>query len=386
VQGGPSTASKCFSAGPEVKSTESLRVDSLRKGRRYHVRVKSSTPQPARKRADLLAQGQRVIRFSRRCQLFPREKGLVFDFGVVDPTQALPVAGLPMRPGRGTKYESLLKTLESAALGEHALSRRSRESIAAMSPIGSELLDALDGKNSAFAAAGSWQALARSYDETLLEPCFRAPLRYLIQVQETVIRIVPLAREGRREKIEQLAREAYSCDPVVVWRDVLPSSALAAALPLHSALTALAVLEMHRKQEQSVVLRLLAPNHRPMAHWCASVCSAYRVDTLDALAGRAARLRKDQLTSSGVSLSHGLLRQWSSGRQLPHRANRDALLSGLPEEEAAHLRTCHAIARFLTFLVDVVAAYSEPAISWGEAQGAVRVRYSDVYRTRGGTV
>lgn len=343
--------------------------------------VKSSTSQPARKCADLLASSQRLIRFPRECEFFRGEAGLALDLGVIDPSQALTVAGLPLRPQRGTKYESLWKTVHSAALRKSVLSPRSRDNIASIKPIGFELLALLDGKKSALDSHGSWRALAFGYDETTLEPGFRAALAYLIQVQEAVQQGVPLVREGRHKELEVLLREVYRCNPVAAWQDVLPASVRAAALPLHSALTALAVLDAHEKQRESVVLRLLARNGKPMANWCASVAEAYQVDTLEALAGRAARLRKDG-PGPRVSLSHGLLRQWSSGAQLPHRPNRDALLSGLHDRDGDHLRTCHAIARFLTFLVSAVAAYSEGTLQWGEAQVVLRGRYDEVYRAQ----
>ncbi len=308
--------------------------------------------------------------------------------GTLEPSQVARVAGVPLLAQRGTKLESVLKTLRSAALGEHELSPKSRRNLEAMAPVGPLILEALDGEKTALDSTGSWGGLALGLDVAPLEPYFRAPLEYLAKIQEAALRAGPLVRAGRREEAERQLRAAYGCDPGILWQGVLSSSLVAAVGPLSSALMALAVLDTEQAKfngKDSIVFELLRPGQLPAVHWLARVRRAYRVDALDALAGRVAGLRtKRPEADVGVSLSHALLRKWSSGKQLPHPSAANSLLAGLARQDAARLRTRYALARLLTFLIAAVVAYSEPELQWDDAQAALLTRYERLYRVQGG--
>ena len=128
----------------------------------------------------------------------------------------------------------------------------------------------------------------------------------------------------------------------------------------------------------SQLLTYLAPGKKPIGHWLLRVqesasCSNFR-ELGDFMASRGVKRHS-------YYVSHDLLKKWSSGVQLmPYDACQCILKAFDGKLDADHHHGWFAIARFLSFLCDlVIAGTHEKPPSWAVAQDQIRSRYAEIY-------
>ena len=128
------------------------------------------------------------------------------------------------------------------------------------------------------------------------------------------------------------------------------------------------------------ITQLLDPKRRPIGHWLHEVQQAANCTSLSDLAQRLLSVGARHL---GRTISHDLLKKWSSSKNvvMPHTALQPVLLSVRIRERAEKLRHRFYVARFLTFLCDLTwASIPGEAPDWAEIQEHLKKRYSQVYR------
>ena len=161
-----------------------------------------------------------------------------------------------------------------------------------------------------------------------------------------------------------------------------------AVFPVDSALEVMARLELQFAQEAHVDAGLqsrlstmvLQPKRRPIGHWFSHVVESANVQSL---AGLSQTLLRKGTLHLERPISHSRIKQWSSSTTVAIPvAAAHAVLKAVPiEAERRRLEALLYAARFLTFVVDVVWAGTEPEIEWSSAQSQVQVRYESLYKT-----
>jgi hypothetical protein len=128
------------------------------------------------------------------------------------------------------------------------------------------------------------------------------------------------------------------------------------------------------------ITSLMAPGHRPLGHWLTEVRSACDCRTLAELSQRLLKVDAKHLQRP---ISHDLLKKWSSSQKvaMPRTAVKPVLSGVRITEQAELLNNRFYVARFLTFLCDLVfAATPGEAPLWPDCQAQVRERFVQIYR------
>lgn len=131
---------------------------------------------------------------------------------------------------------------------------------------------------------------------------------------------------------------------------------------------------------ESRMTSLMAPGHRPLGHWLTEVRSACDCRTLAELSQRLLKVDAKHLQRP---ISHDLLKKWSSSQKvaMPRTAVKPVLSGVRITEQAELLNNRFYVARFLTFLCDLVfAATPGETPLWPDCQAQVRERFVQIYR------
>jgi hypothetical protein len=158
---------------------------------------------------------------------------------------------------------------------------------------------------------------------------------------------------------------------------ILVESSLQTLARLMSAVD-LPLLDLPSRESQ--ITQLLDPGRRPLGHWLHDVQQASDCTSLSDLAQRLLGVGARHL---GRAISHDLLKKWSSSKNvvMPQTAVAPVLRSVRLRERAERLQNRYHVARFLTFLCDLVwAGIPGEAPAWAGIQGQLKDRYSQVYR------
>jgi hypothetical protein len=280
------------------------------------------------------------------------------------------------------------RVLEYILKGQHQPTSRTRDKLLAqIGPLvdTEKLARALDGLDVDFPLESQWTPLMNSLPKDA---------GTLLLVAEHLHRWDADFLHGRDMHSQEASAEVQA----MIARTMKPSfdswNALNAQLdkraifPVDSALQVMARLELQFAQEAQVdaglhsrlSTMLLQPMRRPIGHWFSHVVESANVRSLAGLSR--ALLRKGTL-HLGRPISESRIKQWSSSTTvaIPVVAAQ-AVLEAVPiETERSRLEALLYAARFLTFVVDVVWAGTEPEIEWGSAQSQVQVRYESLYKT-----
>lgn len=329
-----------------------------------------------------------ILPFSRGCEVFSSERGIeLSSLFTIHPAQVYRILKRPLNPAPDDEGATEWKEFRYAIEGEHKLSPTTLKNVSAHFPFADELLGAIQkGEGFPGLETGSlWVAygLGISKQEQPPEPWLQATVGFLSDLERAADAALNQLRAGDKRGAEVLLLDAHGCNPLEQWRNVLPLSSLA-MFPLSSGLTALALADITSGQagEDSTVLQLLVSGKKPFSRWLSWVCEAYDARNLTELERKLAA-RDVLLDAEGQRprrITSNRLSKWANGTDAMRWSSVKALLSGLPNEQRQRLGRAQAFSRCATFLVDAVSAYSEPALTWKQAQAAVHARYADAYR------
>lgn len=209
---------------------------------------------------------------------------------------------------------------------------------------------------------------------------------YLVDRESFYARLVHHEKAGRasmeRRSLEEQLQQGLSA-----WK-VLNPRLTASTVPLvEELLRCIAWLDVHLQPAhpgKSAFAPFLAPSRRPMGHWLHEVGCASNARSIAKLAKRLQELdvlyKGDNKEDPYIKVD--LLKKWSASQKLlmPVEALQP-VLTGVSPDHRPQLEGRYYLARWLSFLVDLVRAGTQgDAPEWKEAQDQVRCRYTEAYR------
>lgn len=209
---------------------------------------------------------------------------------------------------------------------------------------------------------------------------------YFVEREGFYARLIHHEKAGRvsqeKKSIEQQLGHALAS-----WRILNPRLTRAAMPLVEELLRCVASLEVRLRPTQpsgASVLTLLAPGRRPMGHWLREVGYASEAPSIAKLAKRLedlAVLYKGQNKEDPV-IKVDLLKKWSASQQMlmPAKALQP-VLTGVPHAQRSQLEGRYFLARWLSFIVDLVCASTQgDPLAWRAAQEQVASRYTELYQ------
>jgi hypothetical protein len=329
------------------------------------------------------------VAFLRPLRSFAREKRLEQNCSAtVGATQLMRVLGFPMDAMmRRHLGASGWQQLKYALAGKHKLSTTSRKLLLdKFGPLGPAFLEVIDRKHSALLDGPfAWETFVLPMDgppDALVTGLTRAAT-YLGDLERRAFEARSSAQtkspgDGRRQLAE------FSFGAADAWKERLKSSTRQAALPLDSLLRALAEFDAGAGRflgvEASYLATLLGGGMAPLFHWMQHIRRAFHVENNQALANELLRHRVLVKTQNGNerTVKRATLASWARADQLPSPGAVTPILRALPSGEqgrALTLQVEYLFARGLTFLIQALAALSEPEISEEQAQHLLLERY-----------
>lgn len=170
------------------------------------------------------------------------------------------------------------------------------------------------------------------------------------------------------------------------WRVLNPKLNLRVAYLVDCSLQTLAWMEcsFNKKcngdsliESESLFLPLLKPEKKPLGHW---ILKLQTLSNSTSLAEFSSVLLKKGARRHSFSISHDLLKKWSSGQQLmPGKAAESVLIAMGERVDIDKEKELFAAARFLSFLCDlIVAGTSDEEPTWKSAQEQIFKRYREL--------
>jgi hypothetical protein len=249
-----------------------------------------------------------------------------------------------------------------------------------------DLERALNGENAPADPTSDWAAVVQGLQgegDALLHvaSCLAACDAHVLEF------VGPLALQSGREVADAHLNALFGGERAA-WQALNPRLLMQVFLLVEVALKTLAWLECRlepgpagRGLQHSAVDRLLAPDRKPIGNWLYEVCDASGCRDLGKLSEEL--LRRGSLHLKRP-ISHGLLRRWASSSSgvMPRVAVSPVLAGVGLQKQVDRLRSRYYVARFFTFLCDLLraATVGEPRPSWEEVQAQVRSRYAQAYR------
>ena len=205
---------------------------------------------------------------------------------------------------------------------------------------------------------------------------------------DQALHIRALTQAGKKDQAHASTEAMLGTSPLA-WQALNPRvlNALQILIPVESSLQTLARLmcsadspSLDLPSRESQITQLLEPGRRPLGHWLREVQHASGCTSLSDLAQR---LLSVGARHHGRTISHDLLKKWSSSKNvvMPLTAVKPVLCSLRIREHAERLQNRYHVARFLTFLCDLTLAGTPgEAPAWVDIQAQIKSRYSQVYR------
>lgn len=255
--------------------------------------------------------------------------------------------------------------------------------------LGELLAGRLEGNvEDALRSCSAWQLVASTWGSLSGDHPLDALVREMVRLDLVAAHTLENAQLGvRHEARQDLDRLAGAA--LKPWSLLLPDLTPSTALLLDSTLLGIAQMERAPRigdygaeASESKVLSLLNPRRKPLGNWFSELQSAVGCKNNQELASLLFRQNK-QMGDQFVSRDR--LKKWASvqPKNLMPVDGMKVVCSTVANATARNrLESRFLVARFLTFLVDMVRSSVEsPDLSWGEAQMKVRARYQAIYRT-----
>lgn len=173
------------------------------------------------------------------------------------------------------------------------------------------------------------------------------------------------------------------------WKKYNPNLLLTVALLVDVSLQTLAWLEWRsvalnpsasREDGESRLLSYLTFGKKPLGYWLAKMQKMSGCQNLNAYSNW---IRRKGSKRHSYDVSHDLLKKWSSGL-IPAVAGKILLKTVGNASDAKRLEDSFYLARFLTFLVDLVVSGTRgEALTWKTAQDQLSRRYLELYELEG---
>lgn len=283
-----------------------------------------------------------------------------------------------------------MKTLTYAGTGKHRPSETTRKRIQQdLKLLDPEAVVAiLDGREPPPAPAHSdWRTVLRGMGEG--ESNFvRDIATNLASWDDQALHIRGLTQAGKKEQAHACSETMMSAS-LPAWQALNPRvlHALQVLILMESSLQTLARLmravdspSLDLTSRESQITQLLDPSRRPLGHWLHDVQQASDCKSLSDLAQR---LLGVGAKHNDRNITHDLLKKWSSSSNvvMPRTAVAPVLRSVRLRERAERLQDRYHVARFLTFLCDLLwAGIPGEAPAWADIQAQIKSRYSQIYR------
>jgi len=200
---------------------------------------------------------------------------------------------------------------------------------------------------------------------------------------------VVMSAKGKSEAEAMALLEPHIGLPHEGWKRCNPNLLLTAMFLVDISLQTLAwddwrsaALNPSAAQESgnSRLLPYLASNKKPLGHWLAKMQKASGCQNLDTYSDW---IRCKGVKRHSYDVSHNLLKKWSSGL-IPAVAGKSLLKAAGNGPAAKRLKKCFYLARFLTFLGDLVVSGTKgEAPTWRMAQDQLASRYEELYEREG---